>query len=418
MSTATARMQDVVARLRPGMTVYVPGVSGESLAFHEALTQKPEAASGVRFVGVHFPGINRSDYIGLHPLTHQRSYFMQPSLRSAFGDGRAELVPLDYPGIWRDLEQLPIDIAIAQVSPADASGQCSLGLSCDFIPAIWKRAKLRVGHINPLLPRTAGSFTIAAGDFDLQVHTESPLVTLDSGKPNAAMQHHAALVSGLVRDGDTLQFGVGKLQSAILESLHQHRRLRVWSGMVSTPILGLLDSGAIAGKGAIESGVALGDASFYERLRHDESFYFRPVDETHDVRRIAAINSFCGINSAIEVDLLGQVNADSLGGKLVAGVGGLPAFISGARMSAGGRAIVALPSATDDGGISRIVPRIDNGGLVALPRHEADHIVTEHGVATLRSKSLHERAHALIAVAAPQFRESLAQAWDTIARKL
>lgn len=406
-------------RLRPGMTVYVPGVSGESLPFYAALRERPEAAAGVRFVGVHFPGINRSDYLGLHPEARQRSYFMLPGLRPGLASGRAELLPLDYPGAYRDLaENVEVDIAIAQLTPPDANGQCSTGASADFLPAVWKRARTRIGHINPRLPRTAGSFAVPAADLDAVFEADSELVSFDAGKPDDRMRKHAAFVAGLVRDGDTVQFGVGKLQSAVLDALRSHRRLRVYSGMVSTAIVDLLDAGAIQGAASIEAGVALGDAAFYQRVGQDEAFYFRPVGETHDVRRIAAIPSFCAVNSAIEVDLFGQVNGDCINGKLLAGVGGLPAFVHGARLSAGGRSIIALPSATDDGKLSRIVPTLSPCGLVALPRHEADQVVTEHGIADLRGKSLHARAQALIAIAAPPFREELARAWDEISRRL
>ena len=139
---------EIVAGLKPGMTVYVPGVSGESLAFYEALKAEPARAAGVRFVGAHFPGINRSDYLGLHAEARQRSYFMLPGLRAGFADGRAELLPLDYPGIHRDLsEHVEIDLAIAQLTPPDAAGQCSTGLSADFLPAVWAKARRRIAHI-------------------------------------------------------------------------------------------------------------------------------------------------------------------------------------------------------------------------------------------------------------------------------
>ncbi|WP_420467667.1 acetyl-CoA hydrolase/transferase family protein [Panacagrimonas sp.] len=411
-------VEAVVAALKPGMSVFVPGMSGESLAFAEALRARPEAAAGVRFVGVHFPGINTTDYLGLHPEARQRAYFMTPRLRPGLADGRAEFLPLDYPGIFRDLsEHVTVDLAIAQVSPPDAAGICGLGASCDFHPAIWARARRRIAHINPSLPRTRSAFVVRGSDFDAAFEAPQPLLTYDAGVPDTAMLKHGARVAALVQDGDTLEFGVGKLQAAILASLRSHRRLRVWSGMVSPPVLGLLDSGAIRGRGSVQAGVALGDAAFYERVGRDPAFLLRPVNETHDVRRIARIRSFCAINSAVEVDLFGQVNADSIGSKLVAGVGGLPSFVAGASLSRGGRSIIALPATTEDARRSRIVPKL-GAGFTALPRHTADHVVTEHGVASLRGLTLHARARALIDIAAPAFRQTLAQQWDEIARAL
>lgn len=412
-------LAEVVAELRPGMNVFVPGMSGESLALVEALKAAPEAANGVCFLGVTFPGINRSDYLGLHPAARQRGYFMQPGLRPGLADGRAALVPLDYPGIYRELAaREDVDIAFAQLSPPDENGMCSFGVACDFQPAVWQRAKRRIAHINPRMPRTRGSFQVRYADLDLVFEHDGALLVYDGGAPNEAMRAHAQLVASLVRDGDTLEFGVGKLQAGILSALRNHRDLKVWSGMVSSPVLELLDSGAITGAQAINVGVALGDATLYERCARDEAFYFRPVSETHDVPRIAAIPNYCAINSGVEVDLFGQVNADSLNGKLLAGVGGLPAFATGALLSPGGRSIVALPSSTDDGRFSRVVAKLGEPGVCALPRHAADYVVTEHGIAALRGLSVHERAAALIAVAAPAFRDNLSAAWSEIAKRL
>lgn len=396
--------------LRPGMTVFVSGMSGESTAFYQALQARPELAAGVRFVGALFPGINRSDYLGLAPDARQRAYFMQPGLRKGLQDGRAELMPLDYPGIFRDLEQIPIDLAIVQTSPPDAQWRCSLGISCDFQPAVLARARRRVAHINPLMPRTQGSFTVSYAELDGVLEAEQELITYDSGMPGPEAQKHASLVASLVRDGDTLEFGVGKLQAGILSALSGHRRLKVWSGMASSPILPLLDQGVIGGAGAVSIGVALGNRELYDRAGRDDTFFFRPVSETHDPHRIAAINLFCAINSAVEVDLFGQVNAESVAGRLVAGVGGLPAFVAGALQSSSGRSIIALPSVTEDGR-SRIVARLSPGGLTALPRHLADYVVTEHGIAALRHGSLQERAAELIRIAAPQHREALSAQW-------
>jgi acyl-CoA hydrolase len=408
---------DLVSRLRPGMTVYVPGMSGESLAFYAALMTNAEAAAGVRFVGVHFPGINFSDYVNLHPQTRQRAYFMQPALRAGLVDERVELLPLDYPGIFGDLHKhVPVDIAIAQVAPPDQGGLCSLGPCLDFLPAVWNHARLRFGHINPRFPRTRSSFAVRVTDFDAVFEEDADLVQYDSGELNPAQRRLAVMVANLVRDGDTIECGVGKLPAAILEALNAHCNLRIHSGMVASQITGLIDCGAVGGKAAIQAGVALGGADFYQRVGEDDRFFFRPVNETHDILRIAATPRFCAINSAVEVDLFGQVNADSINGRLVAGVGGLPAFVSAARLSLDGRSIIVLPATTDNEAHSRIVAAFAKGSAVAIPRHDADYVVTEYGVAALRGLALHARARALIAIAAPQFREELDRAWHGIAR--
>jgi acyl-CoA hydrolase len=418
-SVRVTPVSQVVSALRPGMTVFVPGMSGESLPFYDELRRDPSRADGLTFVGVHFPGINKTDYLGLNPSVRQRAYFMSPAVRAGIGANRAELIPLDYPGIVRDLEEnVRVDAIIAQVSPPDEQGQCSLGASQDFLPSVWQKASLRIAHVNPRLPRTQGSFCVHWDDCQFAFEQAAEIPTLPAEVPDAATLSHAALVADLVDDGATLQFGIGRLQTAILLGLKTHRRLRVYSGMISTHITQLLDAGVIDGKRAIECGVALGDADFYARLNADPSFYFRPSRETHDIRRIAAIPNFCAINSALEIDLFGQVNVDCLNGRLIAGVGGLPAFSSGSRLSPGGRSIIVLPATGDAGRTSRIVRAFDQPSLVALSRPEAEYVVTEYGVAALRGRSLHDRAQALIAIAAPQFRESLAQAWRDNAGRL
>jgi acyl-CoA hydrolase len=405
--------------LKPGMTVYVPGMSGESTAFYDALKDDPGRADGIYFVGVLFPGINRSDFTTLSSTTRQRAYFMTPALRTGVQDGRVDLLPLDYAGIYSDLQGLPnVDLAIIQVTPPDSRGFCSLGVTCDFQPAVWRRARRRIAHVNHEMPRTSATFEVRLDEFDAYFEQSQALPTYDTGAPDEATLAHGRRVAELIRDGDVLEFGVGKLQSAILSALSDHRGLQVWSGMASTPISNLIDSGALAKTPeSINVGVALGDRAFYDRVSRDHAFRFRPVNETHNPCAIGRMANFCAVNSAVEVDLFGQVNADCAGSRLVAGVGGLPAFASGALLSQNGRSIIALPAATESGR-SRIVSRLSGPGLAALPRHCADWIVTEHGAARLRGLSIRQRALALIGIAAPEHRGQLEADWQGLLRQL
>lgn len=408
---ARLSMSALVDALRPGMTVFLGGVSGESLAFRDALRAAPGKAAGVRFVGVFFPGINEGAYVGLHPQARQRAYFMLPDFRPDFLDGRVELLPLDYVGAWADLARLEIDLAIVQTSAPDAHGRLSLGICHDFAPAVWARARQRVAHINPAMPRTHGSVSLRLDDCDAVVDCAAELLSYPDETPNTALETLAEYVAGIVRDGDTVQLGIGKMVTAVCEALDDHRALRLHAGMATAAVVPLIERGVIGGVGAVRVGVALGGADFYARVARDDTFYFEPVSETHDVRRIAAIDRFVAINAALEVDLFGQVNCDTLSGKLFAGVGGMPAFASGARLSSGGRAVFALLSSAAKGAVSRIVPRLDANALVGAPRHMADLVVTEHGVADLRGASLDQRAERLIAIAAPDHRADLAARW-------
>lgn len=413
-----ATLQDAVALLEPGMNVYVSGTSGESIGFFEALRRTPEKAAGVRFIGVLFPGINVSDYLGLHPAAMQRAYFAHPNLRGPMLAGRVELMPFDYAGVWQDLKSLRIDLAIAQVSPPDAAGRMSPGICYDFLPAVWAAAGQRIAHVNPRMPRTAGSFCINASDCSLICDEEAPLVTQLSGDPTPDLVRIGELVAGIVRPGATLQFGIGKMQSAVVRALRQHQNLRIHSGMVTEELVGLLDAGVIRGEGSVFAGVALGDEGFYRRIAQDPSFRFGSVDETHDIRRIAAIPNFVSINAAIEVDLLGQVNCDCLDGRLLAGVGGMPPFATGARLSEGGCAVFCLAATANRGATSRIVSRLSERSAVAAPRSALGFVITEHGVVDARHLSIHQRAERLIQLAAPEFRERLAAEWQAAAAGL
>jgi acyl-CoA hydrolase len=416
--TRTCTLDGLVSTLRPGMNVFIPGTSGESLGFFAALQRSPEKAAGVRFIGVHFPGINESDFAGLHPQALQRCYFAQPHLREAMRAGRVDLLPLDYPGIWRDLESLHIDLAIAHVSPPDAGGRMSLGNCYDFLPAVWPRAVRRVAHVNEALPRTTGSFSVELQSCDVICPEEAPVVTRLSGEPASDLTEIGRLVAGLVPDGATLQLGIGKMQSAVVRALRFHHRLRVHSGMVTEEIAKLLDSGAIRGSGSVVAGVALGDRAFYKRVGEDPSFTFCTVKETHDVARVAQIPGFVAINAALEVDLLGQVNSDCLDGQLQAGVGGMPPFVAGAARSPGGRSIFCLASTAGRGSSSRIVGRLGPGSAVSVPKHAVDTVVTEYGVAELASLPVHRRGERLIELAAPAFRATLAQEWAALLARL
>lgn len=411
-------MADVLARLAPGKLVYIPGVSGESIAFVEALRAAPESCRGVTFVSVQFPGINSTDYLGIDAGVRQRAYFMQQHLREGLASGRVDLLPLDYIGIARDLERLPVDIAIAHVSEPDATGAMSLGVSHDFLPLVWKNARTRIALVNPAMPHTAGSFALQTLDCDLICEQASPLITLESQAPSNELALLARNVASLVRDGDTLQLGIGKVQTGILDSLHNHKRLRLHSGMVSSEVEALIDCGAINGAGAIVTGVALGTEHFYARTGSDLTFRFASVRETHDVCSIAAIPSFVAINSAVEVDLFGQINCDTLNGRMLAGVGGMPAFVNGAQLAKNGRSIFCLSATASGGKFSRIVAKLGEGSMTALPRHALEIVVTEYGIADLCGLDIHQRALRLIGIAAPEFRDDLHQQWKRLGSRL
>jgi acyl-CoA hydrolase len=250
------------------------------------------------------------------------------------------------------------------------------------------------------------------------IEADAPLLQFNESAGGALEDRIGAHVAALVRDGDTLQFGIGSVPSALAASLTGHRLLKLHSGMVSPSMRALWESGALDRDARITTGVALGTASFYEFVAAQQNLWFTDVTHTHDVAAIAATPRFIAINSAVEVDLFGQVNSERAGGAIQAGAGGLPAFAQGALASRGGRSMICLASTARGGSVSRIVAALGDKALCTLPRYLADGVVTEHGVAELRGLGLDARAAALIGIAAPEHRDSLAAQWDAMRRTL
>jgi acyl-CoA hydrolase len=411
--------------LHPAARVFVSTLSAESALLQEELIADPERARGVTFCGVQFPGIDRADYLAIHSDARAEAYFMSPALRAGVASGRADLLALDYLGLTRHLlEGPPPDVAIAQLTPPDADGWCVPGVAADFLPLVWPRARHRAAHLNPRLPRTAGSFRVHVSELDTAIEADRPLLDWEEPDCGETESRIGAHVAALVRDGDTLQFGIGSVPVALAGALRNHRRLRLHGGMVSPALRTLWDAGAVDRDARITTGVVLGDAAFRDFTARLENLWLTDVRHTHDPAAIAARvdrdagTRFVAVNTAVEVDLFGQVNGERAGGVLQAGAGGLPAFAQAAQSSRGGRLLVCLAATARKGSVSRIVPALDAQGLCTLPRHLADAVVTEHGVAELRGLPLDARAQALIGVAAPAFRAALAAAWDTTRRTL
>lgn len=408
----------LVDALFPGARVFVAGMTGESALLRDELAADPGRADGVTFIAAQYPGVDRNDYLGSHPNARQRAYFMSRAVRAAAAQGRAELLSLDYLGVVRDLQEMPPpDVAIAQLTPPDAEGWCSAGLSADFMPIVWPRARRKVAHLNPRLPRTQGSFRVHVDEIDLAVDADLPPTTYDDPQAGEVEQRIGASVAALVRDGDTLQFGIGSVPLAIGGALSHHRRLRFHGGMATGAVRTLWEAGAIDRDARLVAGVVLGTAALYDFVPRLPTLWLTDVRTTHGLQALAGVPRLIAINSAVEVDLFGQVNGERAGGVIQAGAGGLLAFAQGALASPGGRLLICLPATAKGGSVSRIVPALDANALCTVPRTLADAVVTEWGCAQLRGLSLDGRARALIDIAAPEHRAALGQAWDAIRRR-
>lgn len=416
--------EDAPRLLKGGMTVFLQGASGEPTPFYEALRAHPAASEDVHYVGCLIPGINRHDPAGWHPDARATGFFVGADQAGSFAARRLRYLPLHYSGIYAYLASLPpMDLAFIQVAPPDRDGQCSLGVSLDFQPAVLDKARIIVAEVNAGMPAPPSSPKIPFARLDYMARTERPLVQFDSGRIPEAIDALGRQVAALIDDGDVIQIGIGKAPAAILKQLHGKRDLGLQGGMITDEVVALVESGALTNarksidRGVLVCGSALGTDKVYRWEGALSQTMFRAANYTHDVRVVSQVDNFVSINSVLEVDLTGQANAEMLAGRQVSGTGGLVDFVRAARMARNGRSILALTATAAGGKASRIVPQLDGGSVVSALRADVDYVVTEHGAARLKDKSIDERAEALIAVAAPEFRESLAEEWERLRRR-
>lgn len=330
--------------------------------------------------------------------------------------GRLAVLPCHVSTVPKLIESgaIPVDVALIQVSPADADGFHSLGVIADYVHEAIARARLVIAEVNERMPRTAGDTRVSPEAIDRIVHSDRPLVEMRPPSPGPVERAIAEHVAELVPDGATLQVGIGAVPNAILACLRGHRDLGLHSGAVGDELVDLIECGALTNaRKRVDAGVAVSGALFgttrlYDFADENPALAVRSLRHTHNPRTIAALGDFVAINGALEVDLTGQVNAETLGGRHVGAVGGQVDFVRAAMASPQGLSVIAMPATGMRGAASRIVARLADG-VVTTARSDADVVVTEHGVARLRGCSLPERARRLIAIADPAFRDELTE---------
>jgi acyl-CoA hydrolase len=411
----TISAKQLLDEFSPGRCAYIPGANGELHLLQALFAEAPEVLSGVTLVSCLLPGLNRFDYAALDLGCRLETFMLPPPLRPSFMAGRTLVFPLSYSAIGARLAERQIDVAFLHVTQAQA-GACTFGVAADFGPIVSRTARRRIGILNHAMPRPTHSPSIPLHGFDAIVELDEPLpaakATPDSPELRAIARHVAALVP----DGATLQIGIGQAPDAVWRALGGHKGLTLWSGIVTDGFFAALDAGAMASVGHV-AGIAYGNTASYGRLDRSAAVAFKDVETTHAASALGQLDRFTAINSALEVDLFGQANLEWQAGRLSSGVGGAPDFNAAARRSPGGRSIVAMPATARDGTISRISARL-NTPTVSLGRAELDTVVTEHGAASLAGLSMEARAQALIAVAAPQYRQELERAWSEQRKKL
>jgi len=416
---------EALRSVRSGDRVYIhPGcATPEPLA--KALAARWRELEEVEVV--HLLTFGEADYIRPEMEGHfrHRAFFMGANVREAVNAGRADFVPIFLGEIERLFWSgaMPLDAALIQVSPPDGHGFCSLGVSVDTTLTAAKCARRVIAEVNEQMPRVMGDSFLHVSDIDYMVRTNRPLLEL----PRIPLTelHHAIgrNIAGLIEDGSTLQMGIGGIPDAVLLYLREKNDLGVHTEMFSDGLVELVTSGVVNCERKtlhphkIISSFVLGSRTVFDFIHNNPLVELHPVYYTNDPFIIAQNEKMVAINSALQVDLTGQVCSDSIGRSFYSGFGGQTDFIRGAARSKGGKPIIALPSTAKDGSVSRIVPTLDAGAGVVDTRADVHYVVTEYGVAHLFGQSVRERARELIRIAHPRFREELAD-WAVRARYL
>ncbi|MDP2311647.1 MAG: acetyl-CoA hydrolase/transferase C-terminal domain-containing protein [Pseudomonadota bacterium] len=342
--------------------------------------------------------------------------FIGPSVREAVARGDADYTPVflsEVPALFRPGGRLPLDAALVQVSPPDARGWCSLGVTVDVMRAAVDHAPLVIAEMNPRMPRTHGAAAIHISRIDRLVAVDHPLPELPPEPRDPVRERIADRVAELVGDGDTIQAGIGAIPEAVMARLRDRKDLGFHTELLSDGMMALVEAGVATGvrkplwPGKVVTSFVLGSDALYRWCDDNAGIEMQPSDVTNDPAVIAAHPNLVAINSALSVDLTGQVNADSIGPRFYSGIGGQVDFLRGAARSQGGRPIVALPSTARGGTVSRIVGTLAPGAGVVTSRGDVHHVVTEWGRANLHGLSVRKRATALIAIAHPRFRDAL-----------
>lgn len=387
--------------LRGAGRVLVAGSASEPTGLLDAAAADPALWQGVILTGAFIPGVNTRDLTATGDGVRVETIFPSPTLTGP----QVDHLPLHYSAFWARLSRPGlVDWVAMTVPPPRADGTLGYGLTCDFAPAALAAGARLIGLVNPAMPDLPAAPRLPRDRFAALAEDASPLPELPLPAPDATQRAIAAQVLALLRPGDTLQLGLGRLQTAILAALADTPvpDLALHAGMVSDGIR------ADRFPRGITTGVGLGSRAFYASLP-DLPLAIAPVGQTHAPATLAALPAFVSVNSVIEVDLTGQANGEWLSGRQISGQGGMVDFIRGARASIGGRSILALPATARDG-TSRIVPRLAPGTPVTVTRADTDIVVTEYGAAHLREAPLSDRARRLAAIAAPDHRDTLMKA--------
>jgi acyl-CoA hydrolase/GNAT superfamily N-acetyltransferase len=410
----TVAPAQALACVKRGSRVFVGSGCAEPVLLVRALAERPDVAD---VEVLHIMTVGHAPYAQAAQAGRFRhnAFFIGANVREAVARGAADYTPVflsEIPGLFRT-RRLRLDVALICVSAPDPHGWCSLGVSIDVVKSALESAELVIAEVNPRMPRTHGAGFVHVRDVDAFVPNDVPLLEVAPPEPDEVSRRIGRFVAGLVPNGATLQMGIGEIPNAALGALRDKTDLGLHTEMLSDGVIDLIEAGVINGRrkswhpGKAVTSFCMGTRRLYDYVHDNPGFEFLPTEVVNDPTIIARNDRMISINSALQIDLTGQVCADSIGTRFYSGIGGQVDFIRGAARSKDGRSILALKSTAKDGTVSRIVPVLAEGAGVVTTRGDVHTVVTEYGVAELKGRTVRERARALISVAHPDFRGEL-----------
>lgn len=407
-------LEKALEAVKSGDRVVVGHAAGEPFPLVEELVRQRERLKDVEIV--HMVALGRSEYCdpGMEKHFRHNSLFVGPATRKAVNEDRALYTPVFFSQIPRLFKEhiLPVDVALIQVSPLDENGYFSFGISIDYTMPAAECAKTVIAEVNKQMPRTFGSY-IHISKIDYLVETDRPLYQLPKPRITDVEQKIGENIASLVSDNANLQLGIGSIPDAVLNFLKDKKDLGIHSEMFSDGVVELYEAGVVTNKynnlnpGKFTATFLMGTKKLYDFVDNNPLVTMKPVDYTNNIMVAGKVNNLVSINSAIQVDLFGQVCSDTIGYQQFSAVGGQVDFVRASSVSPGGKSIIAMPSTAKGDSVSRIVTILDEGACVTTSRNDVHYVVTEYGIADLRGKSLRARVTALINIAHPKFKDAL-----------